>query len=122
MKIKTGKKYQTVSGYDVDIVAVTGHKDHPVLGYIGGRAVVYSWTEDGFYFSRGVRDNYDLVEVKSETADIVGYVNAYAVPGGRYRFGGNSYATRTAADAAAKYAQPRVACVRITYKEGQFDD
>lgn len=117
MKIEMGKEYQTRDGRKVRILCVDGPNDvYPVVGFIESSGP-QTWAPDGaFRVSAGARGcDQDLVPVPVTNTV---YVNVYR--GTTPTFGG-TYPSRAECDQAGT-SSGRVACVKVTYTEGQFDE
>jgi hypothetical protein len=117
------KPVQTRDGRKVRVLATDrkGAAYYPVLGLLtqaDGEETVESWTLVGEFYS-GDTDEADLVNVPEK---IVGYLNVY---GTRSQYGQTSYRlydSRAIADAEADDMRGRIACIRVEFEEGRFDE
>lgn len=110
MTINFNKPLQTRDGQPVTILSTSGRDQYPVVGYIGDDVALYSWTNEGKMYADG-SNSYDLQNVP-ETG--VCYVNVFP-DGTTCSYSKKEYAT-------ADYASERIACIRVEYKIGQFDE
>lgn len=110
------KPVQTRSGVPVRILCTDAKKENgPIIGliqYKDGTESCYRWNADGRFMSPDCEHDYDLVNVPDKH---VFYVNAYEhdpllVP------------QRSREEADRNAAKDRIACVRVEWTEGQFDD
>lgn len=112
-KPEAGKEYRTRDGRKARVYAVDGCKPSPVHGailtYMGWSTC--SWRSDGAITAAGEVSNDLLPEKKTA------YLNVYP-PGS---VSGRMHPRREDADNAIGTGR-RVACVKIEYYEGQFDD
>jgi len=107
MEIDITKKYKTRDGQDFTPLSDKGRGDYPIIGYIGKANVIQRWSKDGLFCLAISCHHYDLVEVKEKK---VAYLNVYP----------DYHRSRSIADGYA--AENRIACVRVEYEEGQFDE
>jgi len=107
MEIDITKKYKTRDGQDFTPLSDKGRGNYPIIGFIGSAKVIQRWSKDGRFVGWPQEHHFDLVEVKEKK---VAYLNVYP----------DSHRSRNIADAYA--AENRIACVRIEYEEGQFDE
>lgn len=121
LKLEVGKTYRTRDGHIVRIISVdrVGDDNHPVVGLCKKVAddneMVLVFTATGRR-DQGRGGGWDIVsEIKPKK---VGYVNIYDRYGGEYLISNS----RKHADNRASSGKVRVACVRIEYEEGQFDE
>ena len=122
-KLDLTKPVQTRDGRKVRVLATDrkGAAYYPVLGLLtqaDGEETVESWTLVGEFYS-GDTDEADLVNVPEK---IVGYLNVY---GTRSQYGQTSYRlydSRAIADAEADDMRGRIACIRVEFEEGRFDE
>jgi len=105
------KKWRTRSGLDVRLVSDQGHPDWPIVGYVDNASEPVAWEGSGCYLGSSQPDDYDLVEVKEKK---VMYVNVYD-DGELIRHVSSKSANNEA-------SSTRIACVRVEYEEGQFDE
>jgi hypothetical protein len=105
------KKHTARNGTEVTLVSDKGRGRYPIVGYIGDSDTLQCWTSEGVYHIDAGLHSFDLVEVKEKK---VAYFNTY--PEDRTWL--NS--TRDIADKNAD--KTRIACIRIEYEEGQFDE
>ena len=101
---EAGRLYETRCGADAWIYSTTGAGNTPIHGSING--VVHTWALNGVDALSGA---YNLIPEKATM-----YVNVYETS--------ISVARRTREEADQHAAPRRVACVRVEYKKGQFDD
>lgn len=108
--IDPAKKYTTRDGREVRIYATDGSGDWPVQGAIkyNGGWLMSEWKADGGASRYGLQLPSDLIEAKTT---VTRWINIY---------GGEGHTTRQAADEAADRSTlcGRIACIQITYKEG----
>ena len=119
--IEVGKWYKTREGYK----AFVSHKiidgvvaTCPYGGYVidqFNQAVLWCWFENGTDSSDGEGHEYDLIEEWKEPKSGVAYVNCYP-----NTLDAICHPSREKADEDA--TSGRIACVRVEWKEGQFDD
>ena len=102
------KPVQTRDGRKVRVLCTDGPRPYSICGYIGSNVSPSTWRVDGSLVSCRGPDKADLINVP-ETR--VGWVNMYP----KY-----PHTTRAAADDSAD--PTRIACVRVTYEVGQFDE
>lgn len=112
-RIEMGKTYRTRDGKPARVIAVDRVSlQHPVLALVKTSATeehVYSYTTDGKY-AWTIETSHDLIEVKPE---ITGWVNIYKVGTD------NWYAfKKTREDADGHARAERIACIPITFREG----
>jgi len=112
--IEMSKKYRTVSGEDVELIATTGRGEFPVKGYVGKDDFISAWDINGRFCGIGPGDKFDLVEVKTE---VTLWANLYL--GDRQDIIGWVYHTEEGANYGG--GKDRIACVQITVPEGTFD-
>lgn len=75
--INLKKPIKTKNDLNVTILCSNGHKGFPIVGYIDGNNIPYSWTEEGVCSLR--LSSFDLVNVpKIEDK----YLNVYSSAGG----------------------------------------
>lgn len=116
MPVDFDKPLQTREGVPVTLITRTGRGEYPVIGYIEPSTDIASWTAEGNYLSNnGNEHSKDLVNAPVK---FVRYVNVYQVPHADEEYTINR--TRERADMRAN--NRRIACVRIEFTEGQFDD
>ncbi len=114
MKLEVGKKYK---GEDENLFEVLAHNPHTLyypfigVGIIGGRP--FSWTESGLE-SIGSVGKFDLIEEYKEPQTGEVWVNVYE---------GKEFAQWSTRERADSYADSdRIARIKLTYTEGQFDE
>lgn len=116
--IDLNKKYQTRDGREVRLFMVDGGGEYPIVGaYKDGKADKWTpdnWASDGRWLTD--HSDTDLVPVPEKR---VGYVNVRRLPSGEIWLGAE-HPTRASAD--KKAGEYRIACIRIEYTEGQFDE
>jgi hypothetical protein len=105
------KKHTTRNGLEVYLISDKGRGDYPIIGFIGDDKDVKTWTKEGVFHTGNAFNGLDLVEVKEKK---VAYVNIYPTSIG------GSNPSRSIADECS--AHIRIACIRIEYEEGQFDE
>jgi hypothetical protein len=103
------KKYKTRSGLDFHPISDKGRGEYPIIGFIGDDEDVKTWTNEGVFHIGNSSNRLDLVEVKEKK---VAYLNIYP--------NNITWASRSSADESAD--ENRIACVRVEYEEGQFDE
>lgn len=107
------KPIRTKGGLPVTIISIRGRGNHPVIGYIGEKATLYSWTPSGLVWVHGQGHENDLENVPDR---IVRYLNMYE----KVKF--TSILHHSRLDANHDAGADRVACIRIEFEPGQFDD
>lgn len=119
MKIEVGKWYKTRAGHKAFVAFCTPYPCliGPYVGYVETETnLIYNWLGDGAA-SMGASSNnkYDLIEEWKEPKSGVAYVNVYpeCVDVSAYK---------DRAEANKHKDNDRIACVRVEWKEGQFDD
>ena len=114
LKIEAGKKSRTRGGDEVEVLKTDLPGNTPVLGvYLHhGDWETGGWNLDG-YFSSGTFHIFDIIsEIKPKR---VVWLNVYPEDDG-----GFYYDSRAEAD---RQATPyRIACIRVEFEEGQFDN
>ena len=103
------KPVQTRSGLPVTIITTEGRGKYPVLGYIDQDEVPFRWDENG---EHTISDAFNLINVPEKR---VMYVNVYNDNEPVYR-------CQSRKDADEKECKKRIACIRVEYTEGQFDE
>jgi hypothetical protein len=109
------KPLQTKAQRPVRILSTEGKEPYPIVGYIGDSPRPTAWTQEGKCHNDAPVANLENVP----PARHVGYVNVYQ--DGQAQ-GYKLKRTREEADQIASPLVNRIACVRIEYTEGQFDD
>lgn len=112
------KPLETQNGQPVTIISMEARGEYSVLAYIGEADTPSSFTTEGKFFRAGKSD-YDLRNVAPKPVEREVYVNVNTVGSRPMSIGGN-YDSRAEADSSA--SPYRVACIKITLVEGQFDD
>ena len=110
-KWKIGEIYKTRSGKDAVIYAIHPNQKYAVHGaiYEDGEWDMQTWQLNGQYHSTNPKSSCDLMPPEPETH--VAYLNIY---------GGSFHVTRETAD---RLSTPeRTACIRIEWRDGQYDD
>ena len=104
-------KSETRAGYPVHIYAedVEGARSIHGAVFWDGKWNIMSWAKDGVYYESKQESIFDLVPAKK-----VQYLNIYRSDWARMH--------ETKEDADRRANGNRLACVRIEYEEGQFDD
>lgn len=113
LKIERDKVYLNGHGEKIRVVCVDNFANpgYTVTGIREDDGSVWCYTAEGQYY-RGHQSGFDLVR---EVKEKVLYLNLYP---NNTTFG--IYASKQQADdCASKF---RIACVRVEYEEGQFDD
>ena len=105
------KKYKTKDGKDVILISDNGRGEYPIIGFIHDDEYVKTWTKDGVFNIGVILNHLDIVEVKEKK---VSYLNLHS------NGSGIVYPSREQAD---QYNScTRIACIRVEYEEGQFDE
>jgi len=116
LKIEAGKKYRTRGGDEVEVLRTDLKRGDPVLAVLTSK--VGGYQEAVYYYSDGSycpdeRSPSDLIsEIKPKR---VVWMNVYQECCTSYGF-----STREEADDYA--GDGRIACVRVEFEEGQFDE
>ena len=113
-KWKIGKIYKTRDGSDAIIYAIHPNQKYAVHGaiYEDDEWDAETWQLNGQYHLANTNSYSDLMPPEPTTNE--GWVNVY----GNRR--GSLYPTREFADAVTR--ADRIACIRVEWREGQFDD
>ena len=107
--IRDGGEVRTRDGRPVRVLSTEGHADFPIVGLAGDDAQSLCWAANGTTLGRVPR--YDIIPApRKHTRYLNVYSNGTAVVHG----------CRQEADEVAGF--DRVACIRVEYTEGQFDD
>ena len=113
--IDINKKYQTRGGRPVELLTTNARGERPVVGYIGDWDNLIRWSLDGTNNSYSYLKAFDLVEVKPKPKPKrVMWLNVYPDD--------DAYMPRTRKDADDSSRGGRIACLKIEFEEGQFDD
>ena len=118
LKIEAGRKYRTRGGDEVEILRTDVRHERPVAGvitYPDSSQIVTDWCVDGHYW-RGDREcEHDLIsEIKPKR---VVWLNVYWGDVFLYM-----HSSRKSADEGTGVDDSRIACIRVEFEEGQFDD
>lgn len=121
--IELTKKYKTRDGRDVRVLCVDGpDKTYPVVAVIQEGEGSNRWDSDDYTAdglickSNGPGSPSDLIEVKPERT---GWINVYSDHYGAEPMATRVYANKEKADEmASSLNNTRIACVQITYREG----
>jgi hypothetical protein len=107
------KPVQTRDGSEAEILATDMGGKYPIAIRVkhGDVWKVGSRTEEGLFYYDGMVRPADLINIPENH---VAYLNMYR------HGGGGVHRTRMQADNRA--AEHRIACVRVKFEEGQFDD
>ena len=110
---EVGKTYKTRGGLDAIIYALHPNQRWAIHGamYCENEIASRSWASDGKYAFNG-ESLYDLMPPEPETH--VAYLNIYNEQAGGF------HSTRKKADENA--VESRTACLRIEWKDGQYDE
>lgn len=118
LKIEAGKKYRTRGGDEVEVLRTNINSDDSVVGVItfkeAGDQSIATFKESGSYLESEAH-RFDLIsEVKPKR---VVWLNVY--PGGHAYW----HSSRVEAEkGAGAGAHRRIACIRVEFEEGQFDE
>lgn len=119
LKIEAGKKYRTRGGEEVEILRTNINCSDPVVGVItykstGGQSIlsILSFLENGSYLSR---EEHRLDLISEILPKRVVWLNVYGD-------GGTCYASSPKKEADRVADPSRVACIRLEFEEGQFDN
>ena len=104
------KPLRTKSGQAVTLLSTEARGDYAVLGYMGDNSSISSWTKSGRFDLDGP-SSFDLENIPEKR---VAYVNCYE-SGGVY-----TYESRARADVSARH--DRIACIKVEFVAGQYDD
>lgn len=128
MKIEVGKWYKTRGGAKVFVgMYVPNGKNKPYVGYQVNENDVYfcdmCWFDDGTFTAHTPMHAADIIEEWKEPKSGAVYVNIFRNEDGDDNgpLAGTAYATRSSADYHGG-GPTRLACVRVEWKEGQFDE
>ena len=121
MKIEVGKYYKTRSGHKAFVAFEYNSVNHfthggVVYGEQNAYDVTISWHPLGNHLQSTFGNDFDLIEEWKEPKSGVSYLNIY-----KDGILGHAYMNRIMADDAA-HDVVRLACIRVEWKEGQFDD
>ena len=124
--IEVGKWYKTRNGKPayVGYIIPDDKVKWCIQGYIAkddkSFDCVIAWNKDGMY--NNVIGGHDLIEEWKEPKSGVGYVNVYSDKHQGVYYG-TMQKTKTEANRFSRCAQQHlIACVRVEWKEGQFDE
>lgn len=125
MKIEVGKLYKLANGYKAYIHSLLPENAaavRPYLGYITSPNGVYAcqdeWDENGECRTH----SYNIVEEWKEPKSGAYYMNVYSNNDGTYITVGLNDSRQHANDRSSSKNFKRIACVRVEWKEGQFDE
>lgn len=111
MKIDTTKPLKTRAGTPVAILTGSARSEvYPIIGYIGDATSFETWTAEGKVQASAAASDYDLVY---DVPAVEAWFNCYA-DGRMIR-----YDSKETAYASAKPG--RVACIKVSYQEDQYD-
>lgn len=105
---------ETMNGHRVRILCHDAKRQYPIVGLIlhDGEDKIASWTADGLYRDANNASGHDLRPLPPKKQ--VRWENCY--PEGEFY----TYSSREEAD---RHAAPdRIACIRVEYAKGQFDE
>ena len=102
------KPVQTRSGLPVTIITTEGRGRCSIIGYLGEQDCLTHWLSDGRY-THASKTKHDLINVPKKR---VMYVNIYREREDLF------YSSEFPLEAGVE----RIACIRVEYTEGQFDD
>ena len=113
--IDKNKKYKTRSGRDVTIMCTEARGNYPVIGIVHDEDCdkAYCWEVDGRYSSK-YEGGLDLIEQPEVHTR---WINFYANGTGGSVSTYTQWRTRTDAD--AHQYMGRIACIQVTFKEGE---
>jgi hypothetical protein len=94
----------------ITLIAINGRGGYPNIGYVGSSSQLVEWDEYGNALEWPHADQIENTPNKK-----TGYMNIYPQ---EVAYG--AYSTRKQADHAAQ--RTRIACVKVEYEEGQYDD
>lgn len=115
MKIEAGKYYKCGNGQKAFVGYVLDDKvPYPLIGHMVGDDFPSTWTLDGRTVD-SCQSHYDLVEewVEPRSGTVWVNINEVPIPHGVHK-------TKTNADVCA--INERLACVRVDWVEGQYDE
>lgn len=120
MTLDLDKLVQTRKGEPVRILAIDTKGDYKLTGLRdrGHDEVTECWTLDGRYrCDTSDPSELDLVNVPAEPRVRIAYINVFGTASA------SIHRTRAEADSAPIVrCHNRIACVKISYEEGQFDE
>ena len=105
---------ETMNGHKVRILCHDAKRQYPIVGLIlhDGEDKIASWTADGLYRDANNASGHDLRPLPPKKH--VRWVNCYSY---------DTFYVYSSREEADRWSEPsRVACIRIEYTEGQFDD
>lgn len=105
------KTYKTRDGRPVELLTTNARGAWPVIGYIGDSEGLRRWSHDGTNYNFSRTDALALVEVKPKR---VMWLNVYP--------NGATPAYRTRPDADGRRFDGCIACLKIEFEEGRFDE
>ena len=119
------KPIQTKSGKPVEVITTNARNEvYKVIGYMGDNTETEDWTINGKFYSDNEESTFDLINVpeKSEVQEF--YINVYANALTEDIVNSTVfYKTRAEAAHGAYSSQfKRIACKKITFTKGEFDD
>jgi hypothetical protein len=116
LKIEAGKKYRTRGGDEVEILRTDVRQWQPIVGIItkdDGSQYATEWSADGFFCPDRVESHHDIIsEIKPKR---VVWLNVYPEDDCGFYYGSRAETDRQANPC-------RIACIRVEFEEGQFDD
>lgn len=115
MNFEVGQMWRNRLGQKVMIVEVDIQDPWPVKGYNYSNRKINEFGADGGYDVSWVDNDFDLVKEWGDPKTGVKYINVYY--SGDF---GSGEPTREKADEIA--SPSRLACVRVEWTEGQFDE
>lgn len=110
LKIERDKVYIDGRGQRHRVVCVDGGAYFPVIA-VNDNGDVYTFTSEGAFYTRADTE-LDLVREAKEKQ--VRYINIYQ--------DGTAFAYKSQQGAELCASPNRLACIRVEYEEGQFDD
>lgn len=120
MTIDFTKPLQTISGENVEIITLKGRGKYPILGFVGEFEHICSWDNKGIFYDKN-RPHNNLMNVPPQK--ISGFINIFRdAHTDELTCDDELFATRIKADRSYKEFHVRIACIKIEYAEGQFDE
>jgi hypothetical protein len=121
LELEAGKKYRTRGGDEVEILRTDLNSVNPVLGILtvcDGTQSACEWAFNGAFWFDGPQDDMDIVsEIKLKR---VVWLNVYEGDEGAL-----FYPSRQQANCWHEHhgkGDNRIACIRVEFEEGQFDE
>lgn len=114
------KPLQTREGDPVTIITREGRGKYSVMGYIGNDEYITYWRPDGRFFDEQDTVGCDIINVPEKPMSQEVWLNVFKNSDGELRVG-STFTSRAKADSSS-VSDKRVACIKVVFTEGQFDN